>query len=142
MNTLSRLTNGPRASTRYGLMALVAAICALAIPASASASYGSAPDSAPTPSGGPAPDGVPNNAGLVAPDHSALNGSLAPISGSGPGGIEQPPATTPVSSPHATGDQFDWADAALGAGITMAMVAIGGAALLTLRRRTAVSPSA
>lgn len=140
MNTLSRLINRPRASTRYGLMALVAAICALAIPASASASYGSASDSAPTPSGGP-PDGVPNNAGLVAPDHSALNESLAPISGSGPGGIEQPP-TTPVSSPPATGDQFDWADAALGAGITMAMVAIGGAALLTLRRRTAVSPSA
>jgi hypothetical protein len=58
--------------------------------------------------------------------------------------ISGSPADEPtlVSGSPSAGDPFDWGDAALGAGITMAMVAIGGAALLTLRRRTAVSPSA
>ena len=39
-------------------------------------------------------------------------------------------------------DGFDWASAAIGAGAVMAMVALGGAAFLTVRRRTAVASSA
>jgi hypothetical protein len=59
---------------------------------------------------------------------NAINGPLS----------DQP---TLVSSPASTGDGFDWGDAALGAGAAMALVAFGGAAVLTVRRRTAISPS-
>lgn len=41
--------------------------------------------------------------------------------------------------PPDTADGFDWASAGIGAGAAMALVALGGAALLTVRRRTAVS---
>ncbi len=39
-------------------------------------------------------------------------------------------------------DGFDWASATVGAGAMAAMAALAGAALLTVRRRAAVSPSA
>jgi hypothetical protein len=58
--------------------------------------------------------------------------------------ITGPSPTQPTfgsGSPSAN-DGFDWGDAALGAGAAMALVAIGGAVLLTVRRRTAMSPSA
>jgi hypothetical protein len=52
-------------------------------------------------------------------------------------------APTFVSGPPSdTADGFDWASAGIGAGAAMALVALGGAALLTVRRRTAASPSA
>ena len=135
-------TSQSKPASRYRLIALVLGVCALAIPASASASYGSAPGSPPDPSGAPASDAVSENSGLVIPDHNALNESLGPVSRSpGVTGVEAPPippaGVSPVSS-----DGFDWADAALGAGVAMALVALGGAALLTARRRTTVSPSA
>ena len=40
-----------------------------------------------------------------------------------------------------TGDGFDWVSALVGAGAALALAALGSAALLTFRRRTAVSPS-
>jgi hypothetical protein len=123
-------TNQPRPGGRYRLIALVLGLCALAIPASASAFYGSASDNG----SGPAPENVARNSGLVIPDHTALNESLAPVTRS----HGDPPPVISASSADPA-DPFDWADAALGAGITMALVAIGGAALLTLRRRTTVS---
>jgi hypothetical protein len=47
-----------------------------------------------------------------------------------------------VSGPAAgTVEGFDWTDAALGAGGALALVAFGAAALLTVRRRTAMSPA-
>jgi hypothetical protein len=52
-------------------------------------------------------------------------GELAPVTG----------------SPATSGEGFDWPSAAVGAGAAMALVALGGAALLTVRRRTTVSPS-
>jgi hypothetical protein len=55
------------------------------------------------------------------------------------------PTETPTfvpGPPSATADGFDWASAGIGAGAAMALVAFGGAALLTVRRRTAASPSA
>jgi hypothetical protein len=131
MNTYTTISTGAR---RSRLIALVVGICILAIPSSASAFYG------PASSNDQAPDGVPSNAGLVTPDHTALNESLAPGSGSD-GQLVDTPAVTPISSAPASADAFDWADAALGAGAAMAIVAISGMALLTLRRRT-VSPSA
>lgn len=120
---------------RYRLIALVAGICILAIPASASAFYG------PASGNDQAPDGVAANAGLVAPDHTALNESLAPASASDGQRFVDTPTVAPIQSAPASADAFDWADAALGAGAVMAIVAIGGMALLTLRRRGAVSPS-
>ena len=52
------------------------------------------------------------------------------------------PSPTPVIDTAARIDGFDWGDAALGAGMTMALIALGGAGVLTLRRHGAVSPSA
>ena len=76
------------------------------------------------------------------PDHTALNESLAPVGGaSNPGSFEVPSPTPVIDTPAAI-DGFDWGDAALGAGMTMALIALGGAAFLTLRRHGAVSPSA
>jgi hypothetical protein len=54
------------------------------------------------------------------------------------------PASEPTlvsGAPANTGEGFDWADAALGAGAAMAVVALGGAALITVRRRTTIAPS-
>jgi hypothetical protein len=132
MNTYTTISTGAR---RSRLIALVVGICILAIPSSASAFYG------PASGNDQAPDGVPSNAGLVTPDHTALNESLAPATGSNGGRVVDTPAATPIQSAPASADAFDWADAALGAGAVMALVAISGTALLTLRRRT-VSPSA
>jgi hypothetical protein len=83
-------------------------------------------------------------------DYSSLNATTPPVSeprsGSGYTSLNattgpSPDAPTFVSSP-ASDDGFDWGDAALGAGAAMALVAFGGSALLTVRRRTAISPSA
>jgi hypothetical protein len=159
MFTTLSTTKQPRPGVRHSLIALVLGICVLAIPASASGSYGSASDDGGNSS---VADNISRNAGFVAPDHTSLNASLnspttlpaddspANVSSDPRGGysslnaISGSPADEPtlVSGSPSAGDPFDWGDAALGAGITMAMVAIGGAALLTLRRRTAVSPSA
>jgi hypothetical protein len=162
MFTTLTITKQSRHGARRHLIALTLAVCALAIPASAGASYGPASETA-GPSGyGSASDGVPSNSGLVAPDHASLNaslnspttpqsggssfsGSLDPSSGySSVNAISGAPAGEPtvVSASPSSGDPFDWADAALGAGIAMAAVTLGGIALLTLRRRTTVSPSA
>jgi hypothetical protein len=53
-------------------------------------------------------------------------GQLAPVTG----------------SPATSGEGFDWPSAAVGAGAAMALIALGGAVLLTVRRRTAISRSA
>ena len=44
--------------------------------------------------------------------------------------------------PASAADGVDWGDAALGAAATMALVALGGIVLFTVRRRPGVSPSA
>jgi hypothetical protein len=150
MNTIISTSTGTR---RSWLIALAVGICILAIPSSASAFYGSNPDSGAA-GGGPAPETVSKDSGLVIPDHTSLNASLndssqvsAPDRDSGyaslnavTGGTD--PEPTLVSSSSAAGDPFDWGDAALGAGVAMALFTLGAAAVLTVRRRTAVSPTA
>ena len=112
---------------RRGLV-IVLAVCSLAIPASATAFYGSAPESG---AGNGSAGNPARDSGLVIPDHSALDASLAPVSGSGDArGVGQ----SPVLDPAPVGDRFDWADAALGAGVAMALVALGAAALTAGRR--------
>jgi hypothetical protein len=66
------------------------------------------------------------------PGYSSLNAITGPST----------EAPTFVSAAPASGDQFDWGDAALGAAAALALIAFGGAALLTVRRRMPVSPSA
>ena len=139
-----------RRRTRRRAIALVLAVCALAIPASAGA-Y-SSPNAI---TGGSEQSSQPP----ASPDHSSVNaitggsGATAPgVSGSShevardyasPNaitGAEQP--TLVAGSPAGADDGFDWPSALVGAGSAMALVALGGAAFLTVRRRTEVSPSA
>jgi hypothetical protein len=103
-------TTRRRRRTRRRVIALVLGVCALAIPASASA----------------APQ-IPHGA-----DYSSVSAIPPPTS--------EP--TVASDSPSDSGDGFDWGDAALGAGAAMAVVALGGAVLFTVRRRPGVSPSA
>jgi hypothetical protein len=129
------ITTASRPRVR-AVLAIVLGLAALAIPATAGASYGTVPDE------GQASAAQDNDTGLVIPDHTALNESLAPAGGSlDPGSIDGP-APTPVIDTPAAVDRFDWGDAALGAGMTMALLALAGAGVLALRRHGAVSPSA
>ena len=90
---------------------------------------------------GPVPDKDSNGSGpLVSPDHSALNASLAPLAPND--GSRAPAFIATTNSPVAGGEEFDWADAALGAGITMALVACAGGALVAFRRQPDVAPRA
>jgi hypothetical protein len=113
---------------------------AFAIPASAVANTGYATPNAIT--GGSDYNGQaliasPNDSTPPVSEPSTASGYSSLNATTGP----SPDQPTFVSSP-ASGDEFDWGDAALGAGAAMALVAFGGAALLTVRRRTAISPSA
>jgi hypothetical protein len=129
-----------RKARRRLALALGLGICALAIPASASADpsasgYSRADaiaaglEESSQPVGGSG--GSPYGGGL---DYATPNASL------GSDGLGQ--ATPVAGSPAGADDGFDWPSAAVGAGAAMALIALGGAALLTVRRRTAISPSA
>jgi hypothetical protein len=108
-HTITTTTRRAR-SARRRVIALVLGVCALAIPATASA----------------APQ-IPHGA-----DYSSLSATPPPTS--------EP--TVASDSPSDSGDGFDWRDAALGAGAAMALIALSGAVLFTVRRRPGVSPSA
>jgi hypothetical protein len=56
-------------------------------------------------------------------------------------GVLASDTTLASGSPADKDDGFDWLSAAIGGAAAMALVALGGAAFLTVRRRTAVSPS-
>jgi hypothetical protein len=148
-----------RRITRSLGAALLVGVCAIATPAAASASPNLGPVIADTgrgaasgqPQAPPAPptglvdrhpqQTVSTPGGSTAP---SLSDSTDPSPGySSPTAITGASVDEPtfVSSSPSSGDRFDWADAALGAGAALALVALGGIALLTLRRRTAISPS-
>jgi hypothetical protein len=124
-----------RAKAWRRALALTLAICALAIPASASADPDPAPDGYATPNaiiGGSSGSGGSSEVGSGYSSPTAIAGPLPDRFT-----VESPAVEPPAS----TGDGFDWASAAVGAGSALALVALGGAALLTVRRRAAVSPS-
>ena len=128
-HTITTMTR-PRRTAHHVVLALALGVCALAVPASAYAdppSYRS-PEAviAAADSSGPPPYRSPE-AVIAAAD-----------SVTGP----SPSAPTAVSSPTDPSNGFDWGSAAVGAGAAMALVALGGAGGLTVRRRTAVSSSA
>jgi hypothetical protein len=80
--------------------------------------------------------GQPAHAG----GYSLYDGPMTPNAVLGPDGVVEP---LDVIGPTASQpDGFDWGSAAVGAGAAMALVALGGATLLALRRRTAASPAA
>jgi hypothetical protein len=138
----------PRRAWALGL-----GICALAIPATASAqpvdSYstpnsitgGSSASSQPT--GGSDPSSVnsiaPPSSPPSASSGSADSGYSSVNAVSGPSTGEP---TLVSGSPAGTSDGFDWVSALVGAGAAMALAALGAAALLTIRRRPPVAPSA
>jgi hypothetical protein len=134
-----------RKKARYSVFALALGVCALAIPATASAGGYSSPNAitgdsndSTQPRGGAA--GEPSGSG-GSPQVDA--GSTAPnaiLSGAHEPSTAEP--TFVSDSTGTTSDGFDWASAALGAGTaTLVALALAGGALLTIRRRTAVSPS-
>jgi hypothetical protein len=126
---------------------------ALAIPVSAAAQPVDPPAGinsglGPSDSSRPAGDSDYSSLNSITPppsESSSASGSSTASSGySSLNAITGPTAApTFVSGPPAdTAAGFDWASAGIGAGAAMALLALGGAALLTVRRRTAASPSA
>jgi hypothetical protein len=128
---------------RRRLIALALGLCALAIPASAAAQPIDGPNSYVNEISGNA-DGS---------DYSSVNAIVPPESEPGTGStdsgyssvsaISGPVADTPTlaSAPAGDTDGFDWVSALVGAGTALMLGAFGGVAVLTLRRRTVVSPS-
>jgi hypothetical protein len=127
-----------RRRARRRAIALVLAVCSLAIPASAGAysspnaiTGGSEQSSQPT---GGSDQSYPNaiqGGHDVTPGYASAN-AIA--------GAETP--TVASGSPSGDNQWFDLPSALVGAGSAMALVALGGAALLTARRQREVSPSA
>jgi hypothetical protein len=134
---------------RRHVIVLALAVCSLAIPASAS---GFSSVNAIT------GDSEQSSQALGGSDYSSVNsitgGSSKPVSNNGspyggpgfqtPTAISGPSGSEPIvvsGPPAGTGEGFHWTDAALGAGAALMLVAFGGAALLTVRRRTVMTPS-
>ena len=128
-----------RGVARHFVLALALAVSALAVPGSASASPVDAPVDGWTPKY--IASGSSDSSQPVGGSDFALVSSIAPpasepSSPSGPGDSSLNGEPTFVSdSPAATGDGFDWPSAAVGAGAVLALMALGGAALLTARSR-------
>lgn len=148
-------------------LVLAVSACALAIPASASG-YGSERHASLTADTGASSQPIgssdysslnasappaSDSGGGQAVEYTSVNASTPPVSESGQRAVASglsslnaiagsPGQPTAVSSPPADdGDGFHWGDAALGAGAALSIVALGGAALFTARRRTTVSPA-
>ena len=148
-NTTSRSKRGTQIALAFAL-----AVSALALPAIAGAEPNQSPNysSVNSITGGDLSDTSEPAGGS---DYASVNSIVPPISepSSSPtagadyasvNAITGPPADTAAyafGSPSGTGDGFDWASALVGAGAALAMVALGGAALLTARRRGTVAPS-
>jgi hypothetical protein len=156
-HTITTMSRRRRSARRRCALALVLGGCALAVPATAVAG----------PTDGDHKNAATANAGVSGEsnqpgggsDYSSVNSIAPPASEpSGSGGspsvdsgyssvnaISGAPASDPTlvsGSPAGTSDGFDWVSAAVGAGAAMALAALGGAALLTVRRRPPVAPPA
>jgi hypothetical protein len=143
-------TSRPRPKAWLGVLALAFAVCSLVAPSTAGAEYSSVNalvggyDEPSQPVGGS--------------DYSSLNalaGGYGESSQPGDRGTPAPATRHSTNAPRLTGapsseptlvsgptnpdDGFDWLSAAIGSAAAIALVALGGAAFLTVRRRTAVS---
>jgi hypothetical protein len=137
------------------VIALVLGVCALAIPASASAVPLNASAASQVPHGAdyssvsPTSEHKSASAASQVPHgaaYSSVGAIPAPTSESTVVALRrdgsQAEPTVVSASPSDSGDGFDWGDAAVGAGAAMTLVALGGAALFTVRRRPGGLPSA
>ena len=133
-----------------GVLALAFAVCSLLAPSIAGAEYSSVNALA----GGYGESSQP----VGGSDYSSLNalaGGYGESSQPGDRGTPAPATRHSTNAPGLTGapsseprlvsvetdEGFDWLSAAIGASAAMALVALGGAAFLTVRRRTAAAPS-
>jgi hypothetical protein len=142
----------PRRKARYSVLALVIGVFALAIPASASGDSTEPDDGGAVAAGNAHRTPTELAQTTAGGEPSGSGGSAAADSGYASilRGAHEPSTAEPTFVSDSTGttaEGFDWASAAVGAGAAMALVALAGAALLTIRRRTAVrrtavSPSA
>jgi hypothetical protein len=142
------ITSTIRPRAWLGVAALVLAVCSLVIPSTAGAQYSSVNSitggsqqssqplgdsdyaSANSITGGSTQSSQPVGSQDVSSGYSSLNS------------ITGTPASEPtLVSGGSADDGFDWLSAAIGAAAAMALAALGSAAFLTVRRRTAVSPS-
>jgi hypothetical protein len=127
-----------RRRTRRRAITLVLAVCALAIPASAGAySSPNAITGGSEQSSQPAGGSDHSSPTAIKGGHDVVPGYTSPSAISG---AETP--TVASGSPSGDNQWFDLPSALVGAGSAMALVALGGAALLTVRRQREVSPSA
>ena len=127
------ITTERRRGARCRVIALVLGVCALVIPATATAQlidgdHKSAAMARMSPAEPPVAQFQPAQVA----DYSSVTAI--------PPAMDEP--TVVSDSPSNPADGFDPGDAALGAGAAMALVALGGAVLFTVRRRPGVSPSA
>jgi hypothetical protein len=115
-------------------------VCAFAVPASASADPASSDYSRADAIAAGLEESSQPNSGSNGSPYSGGPDYATPNSILGSDGLGEPTFVT--GSPAGASDGFDWTSAAIGAAAAMALVALGGAALLTVRRRATVSPSA
>jgi hypothetical protein len=151
------ITTRPRRNVWRLAVALGLGICALAIPSTVSASPAGGYSSVNSLTGGSAESsqasaradyssvssitGGQNESSSTGSQQAVEPGYSSPTAISGPLPDRFTVASPAVEPPASSGEGFDWPSAAIGAGAAMALVALGGAALLTLRRRTTVSPA-
>lgn len=159
------ITSGATRSARKRVLALVLAVSALTIPAAANAStdyssvnaitggsHGSSQSAAGSDvstvssvTGGPFERTATERGQAVGEPGKPGSTGGSPYVGRGYESVTSITGSTSgeptFASGSPAGDGFHWADAALGAGVALALAAFGGAALLTARRRTALSPS-
>ena len=144
--TMMTISRRRRRARRRHALALALGVCALAVPAAGASADPSGADgsslntidptaSEPRSSSGSVDCPYGGGADCATPD--ATLGS----DGRYGSGADYEPTGVVSGSPADTGDGFDWVSALVGAGAALALAALGSAALLTFRRRTAVSPS-
>ena len=146
-HTITTMSRRRRRARRRAI-ALVLAVCSVAIPASAGAysspnaitggteqssqpSEGSDNSSVNAITGGSSPSSAPNNPGGshdVSPGYTSPNAIT---------GAEQPRVVS--GSPPSADAGFDWPSFAVGAGAALALAALGAATFLTLRRPTSAA---
>jgi hypothetical protein len=132
-------TDRSRPSAGRRALVVVLAVCSLVVPATASAApIGSSPSGE--------EDSTYSSVSAITgqPASSAADSTASGAGYSSVSSIAGPPASEPTfvaAGPGDPADGFDWGSAAVGAGAVLAMVALGSAALLTVRRRTEPSVS-
>ena len=135
-NTTTITKSRPRGRARH--VALVLSLAVLAIPAIANAQP---IHSDPIDAGYSSVNSITGGSNVSS--NPAASESARDSSYSSLNAITGSPADAPTfaASSPAGSDGFDWASALVGAGAALALTVLGGAALLTVRRRSTVAPS-